>query len=490
MNDYIDQLIKEAGALKKESPAGARYCWYYSPDHVVYALWKRHVLEVLRSFGDTNPYYTDLLAVEKEYSSTRPAAVFSFFLETLKKARQFPPKGLVWPGSSVRTKMLAEAPESTPDRSQPSNRPPNKSAPEETLEVGKDVSLPGPAPQPGEEENQKDERSVKQFARLDSEARGIYSRILAGTRELVLLSDKPYTGKYEEITGLCAFTLEAVKTNPALIACSALATTDNYLYAHTANVVILSQAIALDYGLSQEDMNLLSFCAMANDLGMTEFRELYSKKEYLQDSEFSRITHHIGAGISKLKRITDLSPRLKERAEKIIYQTHERCDASGYPSRLSSKKIDLLAQIIGMADNYEAMTHPRVWREAYHPCEVIKQFIGKDNRFDVKVLKSLVRTLSVYPPASLVELSSGETVRVVMPRKGSLTRPLVEVLLGPDCVPVQARILDLSEPPLCRTIARPVSRRELEEKNPEFAARFESARWWGEFSTDGAPSDI
>lgn len=496
MNDYIDQLIKEAEELKKDLSTGVKYGRYrYHSNPLGFALWKRHVLEVLRSFGESNPYYTDLIAVEKDFSASMPRTVFSFFLDTLNKARQFPPGGLSWPIPPVShtspapelTKREPQTVSSVSETVRHSEQALYSSAQttdellaEATPEARKGVSLAEPDPQPGrEKEKLKEGPSQKTFIQLDSEARGIYDRLLVGARELVIQSDKPSSVDYENIINLCSLTIETLRTNPVLITYAAFLCTENYLYAHTANVTVLSQAIALDYGLSQEDTSLLSFCAMVNDFGMTEFQELYSKWKYLNDSEFLRITRHVDAGITKLERITGMKPCFKERARKIIHQIHERVDASGYPLRLSGEKIDLLAQIIGIADSYEAMTHPRLWREAYHPSDAIKLLTGEGKRFELKVLKSLIRTLSVYPPSSLVELSSGEIVRVIMPRKGSLSRPLVEVLLGPDFAPSPTRILDLGEPLIRRTIVRPIPGGELEERNPKFAAHLESTRWWG-----------
>jgi HD-GYP domain-containing protein (c-di-GMP phosphodiesterase class II) len=319
------------------------------------------------------------------------------------------------------------------------------------------------------------------FRQLDEEAREIYGRLIAAAREFITQADQPYTEKYEKISRLCASSAEVLKKNPVLLKCASYATAGNYLYAHTANVTIFSQAMALELGLPPKEMSLLSFCAMAHDLGMSGFQELYLKEERLSDSEFSQITLHTEAGVDKLDRVIDLDHRIKERAKNIIYQTHERIDASGYPDRLSNEGIDILAQIIGLADVYEAMTHPRSWREALQTHEVIKQLIEMDGTgFSSKTVKALISALSIYPPGSFVALSSGEIARVLKPRKGSLTRPLVEILLDADFAPVQSRILNLFEYPLT-SIERPVDMAELEEKNPKFAGGLELARWWVEW---------
>lgn len=507
MNDYIDQLIDEAKALNKDFLAGAKYSWYsYSPNHLGYARWKQNVLQVLRSFGEHNPYYKDLIAVEKEQSASRPRAVFSFFLETLKKAAQFPPEGLSWPhlpapqptpASELNRNELdtgsgiAERGESPVRTPQQTAKTTNKVQPYKCPEAVKEVSITEPAlRRTGGNEKLKEEPPHKSFDQLDLEASEIYGLLLAEAREILIQSDSPYAQKRINIPDLCVLSLKTLKANPVLLTYATSTSTENYLYAHTINVTILCQAMALDQGLPLDDTLLLSFCAMAHDLGMTELEEIYSKKEYLNDSEFSRITRHVDAGIEKLDRITDMAPHLREKAKNILRQTHERDDSSGYPLRLPGKEIDLLAQIIGAADTYEAMTHPRRWREAYHPCEVVRQFIEGDRKLGLKVTRSLIRTLSIYPPSALVKLSTGEIARVVMPRKGLLSRPLVEVLLGPDSFPIRPYILDLSVQLVHHSIKRPVSKSELKNRNPEFFSQLESSGWWEKSSMYKHRSDI
>ena len=505
MNDYIDQLIKEAEELKRDFRAGAKYGQaMYLSNPLGLALWKQHVLQVLRSFGESNPYYKDLVAVEKDCSASMPGTVFSFFLETLKKASQFPPQGLSWPipASPATNNEEFDKKEEQKISCKPepennselvpslSSQTTKESPSEETPKTEKGASNIGAAAQSKIGITQQEEMPPqKQFHELDTEAREVYGLLIAGAREFITQPDKSHTTTYEAISGLCVLTLEVLKKNPALITCATFSSSDNYLYAHAANVTILSQAIALDYGLSKEDMILLSFCAMANDLGMTGFQELYTKRAYLNDSEFYKITRHVEAGIAKLELITGMNPHLKERAKIIIRQAHERVDGSGYPLKLSGKEIDLLAQIIGVADIYEAMTHPRAWREDCHPHEVIRQFIEEgQQKHNAKVIKSLVSALSLYPPFSLVALSSGEIARVLKPIRGSLTKPLVEILLDEDFTPVKNHILNLKECPIHHAIDRPVLQSELKERNPEFAAQLESSRWWEKSAADKAGS--
>ena len=326
---------------------------------------------------------------------------------------------------------------------------------------------PKPAPKP-----------LPPFRDQDAEAREVYSRLLHQAGELLKGADQAYTEKYEAVVHACSAALDTLKENPVLLNYVSYSTADDYLKAHSANTALLALALGRAAGLDSQELKLLGFCAMAHDIGMTGYADIYNRESRLSEEDFSRLTLHAEAGAEKLDRIVDIDYKIKDRAKRILLQVHERLDGSGYPDRLSREELDPLAQIIGIADVYEAMTHPRAWREAMEPPEVIKELIEREGRgFNSSAVKALISALSIYPPHSLVTLSTGETARVIRINHGSLTRPLVEILLDPEFAPVSGRTLDLMEYPLT-SIEAPAGLEEISRRNPKFAAKLELARWW------------
>lgn len=322
---------------------------------------------------------------------------------------------------------------------------------------------------------------VTPFRELDTKAKEVYSRVMNQAGELLRHIDQPYTEKYEAILRACSLTCETLKTNSVLLNYTTFSTAEDYLHAHTANTTILALALGQALDLEQQELNLLGFCAMAHDIGMTAYGGIYTSEAHLTDDEFTEITLHTEAGMEKLDRIVDIDYRIKDRARRILLQTHERLDGSGYPDRISSEEIDPLAQIIGIADVYEAMTHPRAWRGPMNPPDVMKELIEKEGRgFNSRVVKALISALSIYPPGSMVALSTGEIAKVIKVNKGSLTRPLVEVTLDAEFAPTPPRSVDLLEYPLT-AIERTVGFKEIEERNPKYYAKLELSRWWVEW---------
>ncbi|HBB67817.1 MAG: hypothetical protein A2081_00995 [Elusimicrobia bacterium GWC2_61_19] len=319
------------------------------------------------------------------------------------------------------------------------------------------------------------------FRELDASAREVYSRLLETAGALLKSVNQPYTEKYEAVVRACDLAAETLKTNGVLLNYARYSTAEDYLRAHTANTTLIALAMGLAADLEPAELRLLGFCAMTHDIGMTEYGDLYNREGRLTEEEFSTLTLHAEAGAAKLDRIVDVDYKIKDRAKRIIFQTHERADGSGYPDRLSNEEIDPLAQLIGIADVFEAMTHPRSWRDAINPPGVVKDLIEKEGRgFNARAVKALISAVSIYPPGSLVLLSTGETGRVVKINKGSLTRPLLETLLDADFAQINPVLIDLMEHPMT-SIERPLEISELQEKNPKFAAKLELGRWWVEW---------
>ena len=339
-------------------------------------------------------------------------------------AEPAPPKRAA-PGPAAASAAESAAPD----------RPPQAAAPEEKLPVVREREKEEPRPAEPAMPRARPAAEVPpgpSFRELRARAREVYTRMLEQASELLRRIEQPYTEQYDSVIRACKAASAALKTNPVLLNFTSYSTGTDYLAAHTANTAILALAFGRAAGFSDSDLEFLGFCAMAHDIGMTEYKELYNSKERLSDEDFSEITLHTEAGMRMLDRIVDLDYKLKERAKLILLQTHERLDGSGYPDRLSGEEIDPLAQIIGIADVYEAMTHPRPWREALNPPDVVRELIEKEGRgFSAKTVKALIAALSIYPPNSLVALSTGEIARVSCVNPGRGIQPHPAPLRGP-----------------------------------------------------------
>ncbi len=133
---------------------------------------------------------------------------------------------------------------------------------------------------------------------------------------------------------------------------------DKYTSGHSERVMDYSFDIGSALGFSTEKLELLKKAAHIHDIGKLAISEnILNKKEKLTGEEWAAIKEHPSLGGEILKPAL-----LDEEVVSIVRNHHERYDGTGYPDGLKGDDIHLLAQIISVADAYDAMTSPRAYR--------------------------------------------------------------------------------------------------------------------------------
>lgn len=214
-------------------------------------------------------------------------------------------------------------------------------------------------------------------------------------------------------------------------------------YQHPLNVTVLSLIMAKSIDMTKEDAQLLGMAAIFHDLGKVEITDkILMKKDPLTKSEQSYFEQHseIGARIAK-------EVGLPVRIAKIILQHHEFADGSGYPNNLKAEQTDPLARVIVLANGYDQLCNPNNTALAKTPYEALAyMYANQRSKFDESLLKSLIRSLGIYPPGSLVQLSTGVHAVVISVNPNKPLRPLV-MLHDPLAKRQEPLILDLREEP-------------------------------------------
>jgi len=135
---------------------------------------------------------------------------------------------------------------------------------------------------------------------------------------------------------------------------------DPYTAGHQRRVTSLACAIAQELGLPSEKLEAVRIAAMIHDIGkMYVPAEFLNKPGRLTSAELNIIKIHPQVGFDVLKSIDFEFP-----ISEIVYQHHERWNASGYPQGLKEDDILLEARIIAVADVVEAMNSHRPYRAA------------------------------------------------------------------------------------------------------------------------------
>lgn len=163
-------------------------------------------------------------------------------------------------------------------------------------------------------------------------------------------------------------------------------TRDPYTQGHQVRVASIAGAIALEMGLSGDDLDCIQMASLLHDIGKLSVpSEILSKPGALSEVEFALIREHPVRGHAILSRIAFPWP-----IADIVLQHHERCDGSGYPNGLLEKETLLAARILAVADVLEAMSSYRPYRASLGPEAAIAEIAEHPTKYCADVVRAAV----------------------------------------------------------------------------------------------------
>jgi len=197
-----------------------------------------------------------------------------------------------------------------------------------------------------------------------------------------------------------------------------------YLYNHGLNVALLSMTVASQLGFAEGAVTSAGLGALFQDLGMLKVPDkIRLAPRQLTDMEKVEIQCHPIYTMDVMEKVRSLD----DITRLICYQSHERCDRSGYPRKRHGMFIHPLSRLIAVADTYAAVTCARPHRTGTIPYEamVILLHEVKLGRLDRGAVRAFLDCLSLFPVGSYVKLTSGQVARVVRGNGSLHTRPIV-----------------------------------------------------------------
>ncbi|MDI6785584.1 MAG: HD-GYP domain-containing protein [bacterium] len=223
---------------------------------------------------------------------------------------------------------------------------------------------------------------------------------------------------------------EITENRDAMLELERIKEYDDYTFVHSLNVCILSMLIGMELKIDRKNLEELALGALLHDIGKTLIlNSILNKEEQLASIEFEEIKKHPLYSY----QIISQDRYIGEIPKTIAYQHQERYNGSGYPQGLRGSEINNYAVIASLADVYDALITDRVYRRALLPYEAMKIIIGSSGiDFNPDIAGSFVKSMSIYPPGSLVRLNTGEIAIVVRVSKESIIRPIIRVILGPS----------------------------------------------------------
>ena len=152
------------------------------------------------------------------------------------------------------------------------------------------------------------------------------------------------------------------------------------------------------YDLPPEKQELIVLASALHDIGKIAIDDkILNKPGRLTQEEFNIMKTHTVIGANMLDKLGIYrSEALVRTAYEICRWHHERWDGRGYPDGLSGDRIPISAQVVSMADVYDALVSKRVYKAAYAPDTAVQMILHGDcGTFNPLLLECLVEIQDV-----------------------------------------------------------------------------------------------
>jgi response regulator RpfG family c-di-GMP phosphodiesterase len=185
-----------------------------------------------------------------------------------------------------------------------------------------------------------------------------------------------------------ALAIESDDTLDAMMSMLTLA--DREAYAHGYRVAALAVSVARTLGLPDEALATIERGALLHDVGKLAVPEAILRKPApLTMEELLLVRCHPTIGSDLIAQVPYL-----QSAVPIVRDAHERMDGLGYPRGVHAAEVSIGARIVCVADAYDTMTRPRVFRDAIGPADALLELQRcSGTQFDPLVVDAFRRVI-------------------------------------------------------------------------------------------------
>ena len=160
--------------------------------------------------------------------------------------------------------------------------------------------------------------------------------------------------------------------------------------------------------LTDEEIEDISIASSLHDIGKKQIpKSILDYPGKLSPIEYDIVKKHssFGAEIIEKTDFGSFKPEIKKYAKEIAHYHHERYDGTGYPEGVRGNDIPLSAQVVSLADSYDALTSNRSYKAAFSQDVAIQMISsGMCGVFDEKLIDCLMRVVNHSSLVSLREL--------------------------------------------------------------------------------------
>ena len=211
------------------------------------------------------------------------------------------------------------------------------------------------------------------------------------------------------------------------------------LHIHTATELNLNHLVKKTdkYKLSAADIAMIGTASSLHDIGKINIpEEILNKPGRLTKEEFDIMKTHttIGAHILENLPFQQDEPLVKVSYE-ICRWHHERWDGRGYPDGLKGEEIPIAAQVVALADVYDALTSERCYKKAFDHNTAVRMILnGECGTFNPLLMECLTEVADELHRALTDNEAAAQTIF------GSATRKITDALLHENDLPDTGRL--------------------------------------------------
>lgn len=146
-----------------------------------------------------------------------------------------------------------------------------------------------------------------------------------------------------------------------------------------------------EYGITRKSASMLAAASPLHDVGKIAISDMILLKPgRLTRAEFDMMKTHSRRGYDIIHSLQSLEEGpYKRYCEEIALRHHEKYDGRGYPDGLEGDNIPISAQIVSLADVYDALITPRVYKDTYTPKQAYNMIMrGECGVFNPKLLEA------------------------------------------------------------------------------------------------------
>jgi len=200
-----------------------------------------------------------------------------------------------------------------------------------------------------------------------------------------------------------ALQLEEAYVSMVRVIAASLDARDPYTMGHSTRVARMACALGRRLGMGEEELSNLERAAIFHDLGKIQTPDdVLLKGDRLSRAEAEQMKSHPIDGTEILR----MAPFL-HRYIPVVRAHHEWYNGDGYPDGIKGDEIPLHAQLIALADAFDAMTTDRPYRQALSTGEAIEEILQfRGTQFSPELAEAFAKMVREMPPEDETALKS------------------------------------------------------------------------------------